>query len=199
MPTNDNHNNDATQEAVKKAGCSLYFAALSLVWIALIASKVVGLLKMGWFFVISAVVWANVPLLMVWMFGLLIVTFAKQLGQALRVQAHRRRTWKKLKDAMDGFTLNKIGPIYGVDRVKGETNQSYQRRIKERVYTTDTVIIERQTKAAQNEASAQGKIESIENIDIDRIGEQYGVIRFFGESDVHYRRRVIDTIRRATE
>ncbi len=39
------------------------------------------------------------------------------------------RTYFTLKSAMHGMTLNTIGNLYGVRRVKGECNRHYERRI----------------------------------------------------------------------
>lgn len=39
------------------------------------------------------------------------------------------RTYLKLKHVFYGFTLNSIGPVYGLKRIEGETNRKYERRI----------------------------------------------------------------------
>ena len=41
----------------------------------------------------------------------------------------RRRTYKTLKSAMHGMTLNTIGRLYDVERERNEDNRSYERRI----------------------------------------------------------------------
>ena len=40
-----------------------------------------------------------------------------------------RRNYRKFKKAFYGLTLNSVGPLYGVARIKGESHRMYERRI----------------------------------------------------------------------
>ena len=51
----------------------------------------------------------------------------------------RRKTMRNLKEAMHGMTLNAIGPIYGVNREKGESNREFERRILKASMASDKI------------------------------------------------------------
>ena len=40
-----------------------------------------------------------------------------------------RRNYRKFKKAFYGLTLNSVGPLYGVERINGESHRMYERRI----------------------------------------------------------------------
>lgn len=53
----------------------------------------------------------------------------------------RKKIARTVWDAMEGLTLNSVGPIYGVKRQPGENNRSYKRRILRAARTVDTVNV----------------------------------------------------------
>ena len=59
----------------------------------------------------------------------------------LREWKRRRMTARALWQAMEGLTLNSVGPIYCVKRLPGESNKSYKRRICKAARTIDTVNV----------------------------------------------------------
>lgn len=67
----------------------------------------------------------------------------KLLIRELREAYRRHKIARTLWEAMEGLTLNSVGPIYGVKRQPGEKNAPYKRRILKAAQTVDTVNIGR--------------------------------------------------------
>lgn len=63
-----------------------------------------------------------------------------------------QRNYHKFKRAFYGLTLNSIGPLYGVQRDKGESHRSYERRIlKVACRREPEPIIDRMTKEGKHQ------------------------------------------------
>ena len=47
----------------------------------------------------------------------------------MRTRRRNEATYRTLKHAFHGMTLNSMGKLYGVKRIQGESNSSYERRL----------------------------------------------------------------------
>lgn len=110
-------------------------------WIALIITKACGAIRMSWIGVLLGAFWLPVVVM-----GLMVAITC--MFWLLRTAKKRIREWKRrrkiartLWEAMEGLTLNNIGPIYGVKRQQGEKNRAYKRRILKAARTVDTVNV----------------------------------------------------------
>lgn len=158
-------------------------------WAIVLPLKLTGAWDLHWFFVLIAPAW------MLGALGLLTIAallFCLGMAAALRWASKmgvRLHTWHNLREAVEGFTLNQVGPIYGVERTPHESNRSMRNRLRRAVLSTDTVVINKAVNGKPDAPVERGNVDWIG--DIDRIGETYGLKRMLGESDADYRERII--------
>lgn len=89
----------------------------------------------------------------------------------------RRKIARTLWEAMEGLTLNNVGPIYGIRRQPGEKNKSYKRRILRAARTLDTVNVQNAPQPATGQK-------------LDAIAEKYGIYRGEKETDEQLQERL---------
>lgn len=121
----------------------LYCLVDLLAWLLIIVVKATDHTSRSWIFCLTSILW----LPFVTMAVILVIWGASRLARHLirkLQEAHRRRKIARtLWEAMEGLTLNSVGPIYGVKRQPGEKNAPYKRRILKAAQTVDTVNIGR--------------------------------------------------------
>jgi hypothetical protein len=164
----------------------IYTLASLAAWIALIIAKSCGSVGLSWIAVALAIVW--IPF-MVLLLSLAIMLALNGIAKALKRYALWKRRWKTakaLREAMEGLTLNQIGPIYGVKRQQGEKNREYKHRILKAARTVDTVNVQR---APRKPATLFGE-------GLDKAAEQLEMQRNPGENDAQFRNRVAAEIDR---
>lgn len=153
----------------------------TLVALLLITCKVIGKLTWSWPGVALGYVWIMCSLMLAY-------TLPGVFVRGLRWAIKRGQEWKRrrklartLNEAMEGLTLNSVGPIYGVRRKPGEKNREFKRRILKAVQTVQMVYL--------SINGAGGKV-------LDEIARQYGLQRSTGEDDARLRSRIIKVARK---
>ena len=160
------------------AGMWIFYTLLSGgAWIALLIAKACGAIRANWIVVLLGAVWLPV----------LVLAFLLGLAGALALLRNTRRRireWKRCRkisrtlwEAMEGLTLNSIGPIYGVKRQPGEKSRSYKRRILKAARMVDTVNVQNISKPATGH-------------NLDRIASKHGLSRKPHERDAQLRNRI---------
>lgn len=165
-----------TKEANNSGLICLAIASV-IIWAALIAGKLTGVILWSWKAVLLAVLW--IPFLS-------LALFLAAAGAFILIGRTQKRIWERkrrrkisqtLWEAMDGMTLNSIGPIYGVKRQQGEKNRDYKRRILKAARTVDTVNVQK------GPAPATGH-------NLDRIASKHGISRRPNERDAQLQNRI---------
>lgn len=102
----------------------------------------------------------------------------------LREWKRRRMTARALWQAMEGLTLNGVGPIYCVKRLPGEPNKNYKRRICKAARTIDTVNVSgwKPLQAAKPDAGRSAPPPA-SGEKLDEIARKHKLRRRRGESD----------------
>ena len=161
-------------------GCwILYAMAGGCCWIALVIAKCCGAIRMNWPAVILGIMWVPV-LLLGFILGIVgVLALINEARKQIRERKRRRKIAWTLREAMEGLTLNSIGPIYGVKRQPGEKNRSYKRRILKAARTVDTVHIENVTRP---KPATGGKL--------DQVAKCHGLKRRPGETDEQLQNRI---------
>lgn len=147
----------------------------ALVALILIACKIGGRLTWSWPGMALGYAWIMCAIMFVF---ILVAVFTRGLNRALKrlnERLRRRKVARTLCEAMEGLTLNSVGPIYGVKRKPGEQNRDFKRRILKAARTVDTVNI--------SIGAAGGKA-------LNEIARQYGLQRSTGEIDARLRSRI---------
>lgn len=160
------------------SGCWILYTLIgSGAWIALIIAKACGAIPMNWPAVILGIIW--VPALLLGFFlGLAgVLALLKTTTHRIREWKRRRKIAQTVREAMEGLTLNQIGPIYGVKRQQGEKNREYKRRILKAARTVDTVNVQNLPKPATG-----GKL--------DTIAKRHGLRRYPHETDEQLQNRI---------
>lgn len=153
------------------------------VWLALVLAKMYGSFPgVSWVLLGCGIVWIPCALVCA-VFG---VVWLVELPGRIRELDRKRHTYRTLKDAMHGMTLNTIGPIYGVDRRPGEPNRIYELRILKAAATADKIRMERPRPMPR---PATGTA-------LDKIAEKHGITRYKNESDKHLQARVREAVAR---
>ncbi|WP_455619624.1 tyro protein tyrosine kinase-binding protein [Eisenbergiella sp.] len=167
--TNENNHN--------YAGMWIFCALLSGgAWIALLIAKACGAIRTNWIVVLLGAVWLPV-LVLAFLLGLAgVLALLSKTRLRIREWKRRRKISRTLWEAMEGLTLNSIGPIYGVKRQQGEQNRSYKRRILKAARTVDTVNV-------QNPPFDTGER-------LDRIAKLHGLSRKPHERDAQLQNRI---------
>lgn len=101
-------------------------------------------------------------------------------GKKIREYNRRRKISRTLDESMIGLTLNSVGPIYGIKRNKGESNDDYEKRIRETVGLSPRSL---------------PQYEIMELLTLANVGPIYGVVKKQDESWKHYRRRILKAAR----
>lgn len=141
-------------------------------WISLLILKAYGVIRMSWPVVLAGIVWAPAAVVA----ALLMAGRAsKRISEWLR----RRKIARTLRKAMEGMTLNSIGPIYGVKRQQGEKNRSFKRRILKAARTVDTVNVQKKPTPATG-------------LRLDTVAQKHGLKRRHGETDEQLQNRLRD-------
>lgn len=141
-------------------------------WAFLLTLKVVGVIHMSWPMVLSVIVWGVVATAaVIFMLG----RVSKRITEWIR----RQKIARTLRKAMEGMTLNSIGPIYGVKRQQGEKNRSFKRRILKAARTVDTVNVQKKPTPATG-------------LRLDTVAQKHGLKRRHGETDEHLQNRLRD-------
>lgn len=157
-----------------------------IIWAALIVGKVTGVILWSWKAVILAALW--IPFLSLSLFltaaGVFILIGRTQ--KRIREWKRRRKISRTLWEAMDGMTLNSIGPIYGVRRQQGEKNRDYKRRILKAARTVDTVNVQSPPKPATGH-------------NLDKIASKHGLSRRPHETDTQLQSRIRAAVMKALE
>ena len=151
------------------------------VWLAVLLAKLNGNLGgVSWLLIGCGIVW--IPTLLVALaFGLVWIA---ELIINLREYEYRWHTYRTLKDAMHGMTLNTLGPIYGVERYPGEINRHFERRILAVAAKGDKAYIK---KMKPKPKPATGDR-------LDKIAQKYGLQRYKNETDKHLQGRVREAV-----
>lgn len=140
------------------------------VWAFLLTLKVVGVIRMSWPMVLSIIVLgAMATAAAIFLLG----RARKNILEWLR----RRKIARTLREAMEGMTLNSIGPIYGVKRQQGEKNRSFKSRILKAARTVDTVNVQNTPKPATGH-------------NLDKIASKHGLCRRPHEADAQLQSRI---------
>lgn len=158
-------------------GCLLYCLISAGGEAILIACKAAGRVSWSWPAVLLSYFWISLATMAA--FALLAVgahIFCRAMRRCREWKRHRRIA-RTLWEAMEGMTLNNIGPIYGARRQRGEKNRDYKRRILKAARTLDTVNVQNAP------APATGR-------KLDDIARKYGLRRFKGESDGQLQERI---------
>lgn len=159
----------------------IYILISAAAWLILLALKAFKVVRMNWIVAVLGCLWVP-ELVMVAMYALagifIILGRASKKNQDWR---RRRKTARTLWEAMEGLTLNNIGPIYGIKRQPGEKNQSYKRRILKAARTLDTVNIQN----APTPATGQ---------QLDEIAKKHKLQRYPHETDEQLQNRIRDAI-----
>lgn len=176
----DNRPEEDRRAENRKAGCTVYGLITLIAWAVLTFLWFRGKIHMHWLLVILAPIWMALAALVLCALSLFLLSLVGSILQKLITRSERKSTWKALSTITEGYVLNRIGPVYGVTRTRGESNRAYRRRIRRSVLRTEVEKVE----------------EVIDSFgDIDRIGRACGVIRAVGEIDSAYRERIIRHIR----
>lgn len=153
------------------------------VWLALVLAKMYGSFPgVSWVLLGCGIVWIPCALVCA-VFG---AVWLVELPGRIRELDMKLHTYRTLKDAMHGMTLNTIGPVYGVERQAGEPNWCYERRILAKAAEADKIRLKRTTPTP---GPATGE-------KLDKIAKKHGLTRFKNESDKHLQARVREAITR---
>lgn len=169
---------------MKKENNKLYAAALLiavLAWIAILIAKGRGTIGINWPAAILGAVWIPALTLaaLLGLTGVLVLlhTTTKRISEWKRRREVAQTLWK----AMEGLTLNNIGPIYGIRRQPGEKNRSYKRRILKAARTLDTVNVQNAPKPATGQK-------------LDEIAKKHGLRRYPHETDEKLQNRIREAV-----
>lgn len=153
------------------------------VWVALAVVKLLGGLPLlSWPALCSGLI--LIPTVLICSAFLLVG--ACDLIRKLPDINRQHHTYRTLKDAMHGMTLNTIGPIYGVDRRPGEPNRIYELRILKAAATADKIRMKRPKPMPRPATGAA----------LDKIAKKHGITRYKNESDKHLQARVREAVAR---
>lgn len=168
--TNENNHN--------YTGMWIFCALLSgSAWIGLLIAKACGAIRTNWIVVLLGAVWFPV-LVLAFLLGLSgVLALLSNTRRRIREWKRRRNISRTLWEAMDGMTLNSIGPIYGVKRQQDEKNRDYKHRILKAARTVDTVNVQNVPKAATGH-------------NLDKIASKHGLCRRPHETDTQLQSRI---------
>ena len=159
----------------------LYTLISGAAWIALLIAKACGLIGMKWPVVILAGVWIPTLLLAIISVVASVLVILGKAAEKAREWKRRRKVARALWEAMHGLTLNSIGPIYGLRRHPGESNEEYEHRILKEARTVDKVNLV---------APLQKPYAPATDLKLDRIAAKYGIKRQPGETDEALLKRI---------
>lgn len=150
-------------------------------WIAILIAKGRGAIGINWPAAILGAVWIPALTLaaLLGLTGVLVLlhTTTKRISEWKR----RREVAQTLWEAMEGLTLNNIGPIYGIKRHPRENNQSYKRRILIAAQILDTVNVQNAPKPATGQK-------------LDEIAKKHGLRRYPHETDERLQNRIREAV-----
>lgn len=119
-----------------------FIIALSLLmWSVLFVLRYAGIIMWNWWIVALGFAWCIVPAYLATLIVVMIFDIVSGVFAGLVLRSRNKQKYQIMKKALHGLTLNKIGPMYGVQRTPGETNTAYERRILNVVYHSDTIHI----------------------------------------------------------
>lgn len=148
----------------------------ALAALLLLFCKVSGRLAWSWRGMALGYVWIMCSLRCAYVLVVMLFICGRWASKQIKEWRRRQKVARTLYKAMEGITLNSVGPIYGVTRKPGEQNKDFKRRILKAALTVDTVHIFL--------SSAGGKA-------LDEITRQYGLQRNTGERDEGLRARIL--------
>lgn len=165
----------------KSMGWPLLYVLVSLAGEAvLVILKIYGIVSMNWPLVIAGLVWIPAALLLIMFWAAAILIWIGRTGKRIRELRRRRKISRTLDEAIKGLTLNGVGPIYGIDRNKGENNRDYEKRIREKLGLSPRQL---------------PKYETVNQLTLANVGPIYGVTKKQDESWSCYRRRILKAAR----
>ena len=126
-------------------------------------------MALGYVWIMCSLRCAYVLLAMLFIYG-------RRASKRIKEWRRHRKVARTLYKAMEGITLNSVGPIYGVKRKPGEQNKDFKRRILKAALVVDMVHI--------SLSGAEGKA-------LDEIARQHGLRRNAGERDEGLRNRIL--------
>mgnify|MGYP006958176373 CR=1 FL=1 len=151
------------------------------VWLALVLAKMYGSFPgISWLLLGCGLVW--IPLVLVSLTFLIV--WLAELIINLKEYDYQYHTYKTLKDAMHGMTLNTIGPIYGVERLPGETNRYFEFRILVAATKGNKIYVKKLKPKPRPATGAK----------LDKVASKYGLQRHHNESDTHLQDRVREAV-----
>lgn len=154
--------------------------------IGLLIAKACGAIRTSWIVVFLGAVCLPV-LVMAFLLGLAgMMALLSNTRRRIREWKRRRKISRTLWEAMDGMTLNSIGPIYGVKRQQGEKNRDYKHRILKAARTVDTVNVQNVPKAATGH-------------NLDKIASKHGLCRRPHETDAQLQSRIRTAVMKELE
>ena len=165
----------------KSMGWPLLYVLVSLTGEAvLVILKIYGIVSMNWPLAIAGLVWIPTALLLIMFWAAAILIWIGRTGKRIREYNRRRKISRTLDESMIGLTLNSVGPIYGIKRNKGESNNDYEKRIREKLGLSPRQL---------------PKYETMEQLTLSNVGPIYGVVKKPTESWKRYRRRILKAAR----
>lgn len=139
-------------------------------WIPLLILKAYGVIRLSWPVVLAGIVWAPAAVVAA-------LLMAGRASKRISEWIRRRKIARTLREAMEGMTLNSVGPIYGVKRQQGEKNRPFKRRILKAARTVDTVNVQNTPKPATGH-------------NLDKIASKHGLCRGPHETDTQLQSRI---------
>ena len=164
----DNRNNPA--------GFIFLYVIVALgVFAIVLLLKISGVLAWSWPVVALSFIWAPLLAFSLTMLAAVALIGLGRANRRIREWKRRRNFTRVLREAMEGLTLNSVGPIYGIKRMPKEKNRSYKRRILKAARTLDKV----------NTCPPQ-----INSQDLDNAARKLGIERQTGETDDDLKARI---------
>lgn len=166
---------------VTGTGWPILYTLATLAGVAVLAIlKACGIISMSWPVVIAGLVWVPTALLLITLWVATLLIWIGRTGKKIREYNRRRKISRTLDESMKGLTLNGVGPIYGIRRNKGESNNDYEKRIREKLGLSPRSL---------------PKYETMEQLTLSNVGPIYGVVKKQDESWKRYRRRILKAAR----
>lgn len=165
----------------KSTGLPILYILTTLAGVAMLAIlKACGIISMSWPVVIAGLVWVPTAILLITLWVATLLIWIVRTVKKVREYNRRRKISRTLDESMIGLTLNSVGPIYGIKRNKGESNDDYEKRIRETVGLSPRSL---------------PQYEIMELLTLSHVGPIYGVVKKPDESWKRYRRRILKAAR----
>lgn len=165
----------------KPMGWPILYTLATLAGVAVLAIlKACGIISMSWPVVIAGLVWVPTAMLLIAIWATAILIWIGRTGKRIKEYNRRRKISHTLDESMTGLTLNSVGPIYGIERKKGESNNEYAERIG---------------KILAIHPRNLPQYETMEQLTLSNVGPIYGVTKQPDESWKRYRRRILKAAR----